>query len=94
MSDLPDEYQPMHLRKGPKPWSLRSLMYGIGIKESDNTYGMWFGPTPNIQNCLEEYGGTNDNFIIRYNEDGTDTLLYSWNSEKKAWIKIKQELND
>lgn len=77
-----------HLIELPKR---QVVKYGIaqeylGPKEDGDGYGFWKGPNPSLEEMLEVDGRDNDSVIWRFNEDGTDDLIYRWVSFR--WVPM------
>jgi len=79
---LPKKYNPSIGEKSDK----RELMYGIGIRRSGVEFGMINGPNPYLQSMLDIVGGP-DQYIIRFNADFTEDILYKW-SEDGYWRRV------
>jgi hypothetical protein len=78
------EYIPTILR--PSPEKPRRVMYGIGIEHEPNQFGMVHGPHPDEKEMLEIIGedGKDNVFIIRFNKDGTEDIIWKW--KKDRWV--------
>ena len=66
-------------------------MYAIGDQHGEDSYGMWYGPTKDLQNCLDQTGYQNS-FIIKFIGSPGQTvhqMAYSWDTETETWIKVK-----
>ena len=57
-------------------------VYAIGIEEQPNSFGMIYGPKPNLNDALVFPGG-DDAVLFRFNPDGTNDRLYRW--REGAW---------
>ena len=75
--NLPKKYTPESLRTKQSKMRRESIMYGIGIEHTRNEFGMIDGTTNDIFELLETEGAHKER-IIRFNEDGTDDVLYKW----------------
>ena len=64
----------------------RPLSYGIAQHNGENSFGFWDGPNPSLEEMLEVDGRDEDSVIWRFNEDGTDDLIYRWCCSE--WMKI------
>jgi len=62
--------------------SMRPLSYAVGIEHAPGQYGMTDGPFPTIHFALQVLG-QNKGRIIRFNSDGTDTVIFRWH--KNRW---------
>lgn len=84
---LPDFYQPRVLRDvEPTP---RELAYGIGVRDLKSGFGMVHGPAP--LELMLDMCGKSGSYIIRFNADGSDDVIYFWDSVDHGWRKIPQE---
>ena len=66
----------------------RLVMYGIGIQYTPKEFGMIAGPTLNEKELLDGLGGENT-WIIRFNADWTETLLWRWIDDE--WVSVTAE---
>jgi len=86
--EVPDTYQPKHLRPQPnaklKP---REVTYALGEEHYPDSFGMWDGPTPSLQYVLNTEGQSSNSRLIRFNADGTDEVLYHWDNSKQLWFR-------
>ena len=57
------------------------VMYAIGQEQFENSYGMWHGPTPSLEETLMVDGRDEKSVIIRFDRDG-DKVLYRWQLSK------------
>lgn len=78
------EYIPLSLRL-PK-LKERPVMYGIGIAQLDESFGMTHGPSENVDRLLDEVGD-NGSYIIRFNSDGTDDVIWKWSKDR--WLSVE-----
>lgn len=99
--NLPDEYVPKSLQE-PEPVS-REVAYGIGVgkkwfrknnKMIPISFGMTHGPYPTLEETLDvvpddEYRCQEKTFVIRFNKDGTDDVLYQWDANRDRWVRFK-----
>jgi hypothetical protein len=83
MDNLPLKYVPSCLLK--KPPISREVMYGIGIEYEYNEFGMTDGPSSELYIMLEIAPGEDKSCVIRFNEDGTDDVLYRWKND--SWVR-------
>lgn len=64
-------------------------VYAIGaLDESTGGYGMWFGPTPDLQRCLDEIGRPGD-AIFRFDkgdDHDTDEIIRKWSDRRWAGV--------
>lgn len=88
---LPKRYVPKSLQPVPSPW--RELCYAVGVEHKPGMFGMVYGPTPTLEEMLETvpaplYGEPGHVllpiWLIRFNTDGSETLLYRWCDS--AWV--------
>ncbi len=79
-----ETYKPIVLRPCKK--IKRKRMYGIGESDGKGGYGMWAGPVPDENTMLETVGHTNNSCIIKFNESGTDEVIWRWNTIKEVWL--------
>jgi hypothetical protein len=87
--ELPEKYIPDILRPSEKEKLPRKLMFGIGqLKENDGEIGMWEGPNPRILNMLDVPGRDINSVIIKFNTDGTHSLMYRWFPLENCWGKF------
>lgn len=84
--NLPDEYVPIGIRD-----LKRKTMYGIGTEYTPGEFGMIDGPNSNIYELLDKVCGNGD-CIIRFNEDGTDDVLFRWVEDR--WKLSKKKINE
>jgi hypothetical protein len=85
---MPSEYVPGSLKPEEKQ-KPREVRYGIGQDDGKGGVGMSYGIFPNLQQALDIYPGYIGNYLLfRFNSNGSDELLYTWNGEK--WILEKE----
>jgi putative ATPase len=64
-------------------------MYAIGHKDGKASYGMKAGPSPSLEEMLNEFGDDGD-YIIEFqpqsNGETYDREIYSWNTEQSRWV--------
>ena len=101
-SKLPDEHVPESLR-GLKPEKRLEVMYGIRIGHKPGSYGMIHGPTPDLYkmlNTVPEGRVELDHlralkvFIVRFNKDGSEELLYVWDNSNSKWVRVVHKINE
>lgn len=80
------EYVPMQFR--PEKREVREVMYAIGTEHSPGEFGMCHGPHPDENEMLEKVGMSRKDCIIRFNEDGTDEVIWRWSGD--SWINLKK----
>ena len=81
------EYIPLKLRK--KINVPRKVAYAIGVEEDSGCFAMTDGPT-SIESIMLEIVPTKENsFIIRFNSDYTEDILWKWKEDR--WIYIGPE---
>ncbi len=92
MSDFePDEYDPIQAHM-PGP---RQKTYAVGHTKDFISFGMTHGPWPTLREALNtvpsppEEGETV--CLIRFDTDGTDTVLYLWDEDRYVWKKRSQQ---
>jgi hypothetical protein len=85
MKEDEEEYQPSCFKPDPITFA-RQITYAIG-DYNRGRYAMWFGPHPDEMEMLEEPGHNNSSRIIRFNQDGTETILWKWKVDR--WVKVK-----
>lgn len=74
----------------PEP---REVKYGIGqlhTSEPNAAIGMWLGPTTSLLEVLEIAGKDNNSVLIKFHTDGTDRIIYRWNT-MGHWVEIKPD---
>lgn len=49
--------------------------------------GMWAGPVPDIQLMLDTEGISSNSAIIALYENGTEELLWHWNTDAELWYQ-------
>lgn len=81
------EYIPLSLRPF-KPESRKRIMYAVGTEHKPGEFRMWEGPNPNEGEMLEVVGSTRKDCIIRYNEDGTDEVVWRWSGD--SWVSLEE----
>lgn len=81
------EYVPTCLRESVKKQEDRRTLYGIGRKDDGaESYGMTHGPTVDETEMLEEVPLAGNSFIIRFNRDGTENVLWKWAGDR--WVYV------
>ena len=68
----------------------RPLSYGIAQSDGKGGFGFWDGPNPSLEEILEVDGHDENSVIWRFNEDGTDDLIYKWGGDE--WVKVGEIL--
>ena len=81
------EYIPSKLRKETK--KLRKVFYAIGVKEDSESFAMTNGPASKELIMLETVPTKENSFIIRFNSDYTEDILWKWKEDR--WIYIGPE---
>jgi DNA polymerase len=84
----PVEYIPERLR--PQRKILRKRMFGIGIPNGDAGFGMVNGPTEILKEMLDNVPSDIKSVIIRFNEDGSDDVIFKW--ELNRWIRTDPDM--
>ena len=79
-----EKYIPTILREEDK--KKREIAYGIGIRHKPCEFGMIHGPVEKEIEMLEVIGDSNQ-YIIRFNADHTDEILWEW--IVGCWVKYK-----
>lgn len=80
------KYKPKHLRE-PDPPEIREVSYGIGTERSPGEFGMYCGPVPTEEDLLEVEGSSNNDYLIRFNMDGSEDLLWRWDMKEESWVE-------
>lgn len=84
IKELTNEYTPEVLRPiEPKP--NKEIMYTMGTEHKRGEIGMRNGPNPELKEMLEVVGNSVRDCIIRFNQNGTDEILYRWRNDR--WVK-------
>jgi hypothetical protein len=90
-----DNYIPTSLRTHyenemiPEP---RELKYGIGqldASEPDAAIGMWAGLNPSLMEMLEIVGRDNNSVLVKFDIDGTNPIIYRWDTSG-VWQKVNK----
>jgi len=81
------EYTPKSLQQPKQP---RKTTYGIGIEHRPNEFGMTHGPIPYVNELLEVAPFDNKARIIRFNENYTDDVIYTWN--ENHWESVVESV--
>lgn len=91
MKELPREHIPDILRSPEQPKRTEQA-YACGSEYTLFSFGMWYGPTTSLENCLEQVPSCLRPvaWIFRFNVDGTDDKLYRWNIDR--WVFIEERL--
>ena len=90
--DIPNFYTPLELRVRPEA-GIRDLAFQISKEVYVGQLGTYSYSTiiqsskPQLIEILEHVG-QDDHVIIRLNEDGTDTLMYRWQSTSMRWVLV------
>ena len=82
------EYEPIEFVPGSRRHS-RALLraYGIGVEREPRCWGMWAGPFERLDDALDRPGReARKDAIIRFNEDGSEDVLYRWTGS--SWRHI------
>ena len=70
------------------------MLYGMGTPNADHSWGMWDGPTHDLEHLLK-YPPPDTHvgpfYIIQLFQDKEDIRLYRWNKEEYKWKKLKQK---
>jgi len=87
LSDWMPIYSPAssHNSITPKEYG---VMYTIGRKLDDGSYGMWHGPTCYLDELLDFPGEEEDDYILNVMRDSEPIPVYQWNEEKEEWISL------
>lgn len=68
-------------------------IYGMGTPEGKEGWGMWDGPTPDLQKLLK-YPPPDTHqgpfYILQFSEEKCKKL-YKWLVEEERWAKLKQK---
>ena len=81
------EYIPSKLRKEIN--KSRKVAYAIGVEEDSGCFAMTNRPTSNESIMLEKVPTKENSFIIRFNSDYTEDILWKWKEDR--WIYIGPE---
>jgi hypothetical protein len=60
-------------------------LYSIGYQDAPHSYGMAFGPTPNLGDMLDVVPGEDRPAFIFQFKDNSEKRVYHWNSTKSRW---------
>lgn len=103
------EYVPEYVPKALRPAELEpreQITYAIGDEQKPGSFAMWLGPTLDIGELLEVVPDREhtlvdglkrmrtNSCIIRFNLDGTDTILYRWktftgkSNQSPRWVCV------
>lgn len=92
VADTDEKVEAMRLPiEGVRTDRVHEVRYAIGQDDGEDGYGMWDGPSPSLADMLSIIGRDNNSVIIRYNEDGTDKVIYKWVCEE--WMKVISEID-
>ena len=81
------DYVPTCLRESVEKQERRETVYGIGRKdERAESYGMTHGPSVDETEMLEVVPEAENSFIIRFNRDLTEDVLWKWAGDR--WVYI------
>ena len=81
------EYIPSLLRESVKKQERRVTVYGIGRKDDGSeSYGMTHGPVVDEIEMLEVVPAAENSFIIRFNRDLTEDVLWKWAGDR--WVYV------
>ena len=61
-------------------------LYAIGDKHSPGEYGMWYGPIPDLKECIQQ-GGNNTSVIFEVEKEKM-IPLYQWSGT--CWVPMKR----
>ena len=81
------EYIPLELRKEIN--KSRKVAYAIGVEEDSGCFAMTNGPASKELIMLETVPTKENSFIIRFNSDYTEDILWKWKEDR--WIYIGPE---
>ena len=81
------EYIPLELRKEIN--KSRKVAYAIGVEEDSESFAMTNGPASKELIMLETVPTKENSFIIRFNSDYTEDILWKWKEDR--WIYIGPE---
>ena len=81
------EYIPLKLKKEIN--KSRKVAYAIGVEEDSGCFAMTNGPTSKESIMLETVPTKENSFIIRFNSDYTEDILWKWKEDR--WIYIGPE---
>ena len=81
------EYIPLELRKEIN--KSRKVAYAIGVEKDSGCFAMTNGPASKELIMLETVPIKENSFIIRFNSDYTEDILWKWKEDR--WIYIGPE---
>ena len=85
MNNPPREYKPTALR--PKRGMLRPLRWGVYSGDKVSGFRQHDGPFFKLKDALESLPGKfGDYVILRLNENGSNSVMYKWDTVKEAWV--------
>lgn len=59
--------------------------YIIAEEHEPGSFGVWYGPFSSKRHVLRREGKSSKSCIIGFYLDGTDEVLYRWNSAEYKW---------
>lgn len=62
------------------------IRYACGEQKNDHEFGMWAGPYPTKEDALARNGESDKSVIIKFDENGTDDIIYRWSIIANKWI--------
>jgi hypothetical protein len=84
VNELPESYTPSSY--GPPTVEKRNeVIYAAGYEEKPGSFGMYDGPTPSLHEILESVPCGVNPCIIRFNLDGTEEVIYRWDTSSNSW---------
>lgn len=69
----------------------QGTLYACGVEHNRGEYGMYDGPTPNLNDLLESYGQENA-VIVQFRGELTD-VIYRWDILEDRWIPEKANVS-
>jgi hypothetical protein len=60
-------------------------IYAAGYEEKSGSFGVFYGPTPDLVDVLEVVPSGIRPCIIRFDKDGNDEVLYRWDDTEHSW---------
>jgi len=67
----------------------QEIKYGIGEYDNAGGYGMWAGPTTNLNSLKEEFGKGDNSCILSFTSRGEQTVIARWNTVIEQWQDIE-----
>jgi hypothetical protein len=80
---MPDPSELPPAQNGP---GRHAVTYACGTEHKPGEFGMWWGPVETEEEALATQGGMTTDAVIRFNTDGTDTVLHRWDVTQWKWV--------